>query len=381
MKKGYSLLSILFFTANTFAQNVGIGTQTPTTTLEIKKELKSTLKISSNDFRDTSQLIFSNKTPGNLGTEMSITNISEEGIRFSSKSDLTQNNKDTILHITPDGNIGIRTATPQYPLDVKGNMNVSGELRVNGLSGAEGQFLRSNGNGTMSWAGAVNSERFKNFRVYRTGSSGTSTAHVFTFPSGITEIGVEIWGGGGKGDAPNLSKAYYTGGKSGAYIYAIIPVGTSTSINLNVGSGGGCFTCGTTPTEGKASSVVLSGLLTLTAQGAYDNGFTFQAGYSATGSYLPNVSYFGVEGATSNWAEFIYQNSPAGYEVFHRNSNGADAPFRPGTGGKGGYMRNAWGSTSSASVSAINGFPGSEPGGGGGFPNGIGGNGQIIVYW
>ncbi len=368
MQKLFLPLIICFFWIGVSAQNVGIGTTTPSSNFEVKKPIKSTIKISSNDYADTSQLIFSNINPSNLGTEMRMTNITETGIRFSSKSDLLQKNKDTILQITPEGNVGVRTATPQYPLDVKGNINVTGELRTNGVAGAEGQVLRSNGNGTMSWVG---SERFKNFRVYRNNGASSSTTHVFTFPLGVTEVAVEIWGAGAESGTT-------TSGASGAYIYAIIPVGTNSSMTLNVGAGGGCAACPSS--QGISSSVVITGILTLSSGGGNNIGFPnpSQGIFSASGSYLPSISYFGVEGESAIRSTNSYENSPIGYLVVSRLEKGGDAPFRPGTGGRPGSYRTNWDGTN---ISAFSGFSGSEPGGGGGAPIAVGGNGQIIVYW
>jgi hypothetical protein len=52
-------------------------------------------------------------------------------------------------------NVGIGTTTPNFPLDVNGNMNVTGEIKANGTSGTAGQVLQSNGNNTMAWTNAA----------------------------------------------------------------------------------------------------------------------------------------------------------------------------------------------------------------------------------
>ena len=63
----------------------------------------------------------------------------------------TQPSSTTLIHYTT-GNVGIGTSSPAYPLDITGNMNVTGGLRANGSSGTSGQVLTSSGGGAMSWS-------------------------------------------------------------------------------------------------------------------------------------------------------------------------------------------------------------------------------------
>jgi hypothetical protein len=56
-----------------------------------------------------------------------------------------------------NGHVGIGTYMPAEALDVNGNIKFSGELKPEGMSGATGQVLQSNGDGTMQWAAVASS--------------------------------------------------------------------------------------------------------------------------------------------------------------------------------------------------------------------------------
>ena len=148
MKKALLLLVMVYVAAAGMGQNVGIGTAAPSAKLEIKDTLMSRIKISSKTYEDTTQLIFSNRFANNTGTDMLITNVREEALRFSSRSDLSAHNNDSILTIMPSGRIGINKKNlPAYALDVNGDINTTGSIRINGNAGTAGQVLTSNGAG------------------------------------------------------------------------------------------------------------------------------------------------------------------------------------------------------------------------------------------
>ncbi len=122
------LLLLISFPIIVVAQNVGIGTTTPTEKLEVKNPLRSTLKVSTNSTSDTSELLLSNKTVNGFGTfytDFSIKSVREEGLFFSSLSDFPANASANSLVIRPNGNIGIGIL-PSVKLDVNGAIKLEG---------------------------------------------------------------------------------------------------------------------------------------------------------------------------------------------------------------------------------------------------------------
>jgi hypothetical protein len=207
------------FVAN--AQNVGIGTTTPQSRLEVKDTIKSQLLISSKFFEDTTQLIFKNRNADNLGTDIILSSNREQGLRFTSKSDLTGNVNDSILQLTPQGAVGINNTRPQEKLDVRGNINVTGIIKANGIDGTANQVLMKNGSGNLAWGDMC---EFKNRATFTT---GTSCAVL----DGVNRVQVELWGGGGGGN-------HFMGGGVGGFISAILFVTPQGMINYTIATTG-----------------------------------------------------------------------------------------------------------------------------------------------
>ncbi len=143
MKK-YLYLTLFLFPFANQAQNVGIGTTTPTEKLEIKNPLRNTIKISSNNFTDTTELYLSNRNNSNQGTDFSIKNIREEGLFFSSVSDISGNTSANSLVIKPTGNIGIGIVPSSA-----NRLHVNGISNFNGLTKIEGANLFEFGAGVV----------------------------------------------------------------------------------------------------------------------------------------------------------------------------------------------------------------------------------------
>ena len=113
MKKYLLSLAISFLAIAANAQSVAINTDgstvsDPKAMLEIKKPVYSKLKIKSYSFNDTTVLELSNRTPGgNLGTDFVFTLEKENGLLIRSRSDLVEQNTDSIMTFTPGGLVSL----------------------------------------------------------------------------------------------------------------------------------------------------------------------------------------------------------------------------------------------------------------------------------
>ena len=167
-------------------------------------------------------------------------------------------------------NVGINNNNPSEELDVNGNINLTGEFKLNGTAGQYGQILQANGSGTMQW---VNMNEYRNFK----GFSNNST---WTVPTGVSKFMVEMWGGGGGGSRGG-------GGGAGGYIRATRSVTAGTSVSITIG-GGGLNSSATAANGG--NTVVVAGSGTATAFGG--------DGASSTSSGDPSS----IPSATSSWS-------------------------------------------------------------------------------
>ena len=174
---------------NSFSQNVGIGTSTPSEKLEIRNPLRSTVKLSSNSFLDTTELLLSNRNITNQGTDFSIRSIREEGLAFSSLSDLAPNTSFNSLVIKPNGNIGINTYNPSQRLEVNGNSYFNGNVGV-GTAAPTNKFEVT---GNSVFNGFVGLGASPSVRLEIAGAVKLQGTNAFEFGSGIP--GKEINGG------------------------------------------------------------------------------------------------------------------------------------------------------------------------------------------
>ncbi len=151
-------------------------------------------------------------------------------------------------------NIGIGVSNPQERLDVNGNIQLNGTLKINGQPGTAGQVLTSTGTG-LAWGNLETALPYMRWQVLANPANGFR----WTVPSGITEVMVELWGGGGGGSSPtaqmgNASVPGNAGGGSGAYASAVINVNNVAELIVDVGSGGSGST-GSSASDGQASEI------------------------------------------------------------------------------------------------------------------------------
>ena len=158
MKKNYVLLvSIIFYSSISIGQHVGIGTTSPANPLHIKSASEpEILRIEG----PTPYISFFNGTTykGYVwydGNKMVLGTSTNEPVVISA-------NYISTAYFTPTGRLGLGISNPAEVLDVNGNINLNGVIKVNGNSGTAGQVLTSNGTGDPQWKNAAygNTTRF-----------------------------------------------------------------------------------------------------------------------------------------------------------------------------------------------------------------------------
>ncbi len=374
MKNQLFYLAIILFPCLSKAQNVGIGTVSPQAKLEVRNASRSDVKIRTNNYTDTTKLIFSNRDGTEAGTDFNISSRAESGLVISSASDLTANTHDSIMKLTPNGRVGINNSTPLERLDVGGNINLSGTIKANGVDGTAGQVLMKNSSGAFEWG---DGSQYKNLVGFKAGSSSFSnTLYTWTIPASVTKIIVEAWAGGGGG-------AYGGGGGGGGYAateWVVIPGAT---VNITVGASGLGAASSSTNGGNGAHTIVDISSLQLVALGG-EGGQLANGGYP--GRFSTNTGslrIYGQSGVAGEATQDMYGQYNA--TVFY-------TALRFGSGGQGGNTQLAqknggfysFNNSTLLPIKTLYGQIGSEPGGGGGGSStggGYGGPGLVIIHY
>jgi C1q domain len=152
MKPFFCLVILSLALLQTSAQNVGIGITTPASKLTIAHTSSltdPTLGLVDLSSTGGARISFSN-SGGNNG--WFITGIVDNGTPANSFLKFSYNNDmSPTLTIRGNGNTGINQSAPAFPLDVTGDINLTGRLRINGAAGTVGQILISNGVSPPTW--------------------------------------------------------------------------------------------------------------------------------------------------------------------------------------------------------------------------------------
>ncbi len=193
-------------------------------------------------------------------------------------------------------------------------------------------------------------------------------------PAGVTQVTVEVWGGGGRG-ASRLTNGLGGGGGGGAYSRSVITVVPSTGYTVQVGAGSSTTAAGGDSFFINASTVMAKG-----GASAGDDSTTGAAG-GAAGSGAGTVKFSGGAGANG-----VSSNGGGGGSSAGTASDG-NAGSDTGTGGT---APTGGGAGGDGAPAAGNGTAGSTPGGGGGGSRATGGtprtggsgaNGRVVLSY
>ena len=206
-------------------QNVGIGNPLPDARLNVNTGRNiPALTITDSTSSKGGTMLFKNDKD-TLAFEVSTYTSNNPGNNFMDIKRQDQPANEAIITMRGNGNVGINKIVPTSRLDVNGNMNLSGNIKVDNVQGEPGQALITKSDGSTGWGSLEPTERFRNNRFI-------TVSQNFVVPPGVTEIGVELWGAGGAGSF------FDGGGSSGNYRYVIFTVTPGQSFSFELGKGG-----------------------------------------------------------------------------------------------------------------------------------------------
>ena len=203
-----------------------------------------------------------------------------------------------------------------------------------------------------------------------------TTNGIFSVPTNVTRIKVELWGGGGGGGKGNNSSYNGGGGGAGGYAFNVLNVVPGADYPVTVGIGG------TNSVAGNFSS--FSNLVSATGGGAGTNAASNANGGGGIGGTTTNsLVSFGTGGATTNSIVlFAGSAGGAGGTIAGVGGNGAPALGPIGSaGGLGGVTPNGTASGAGGNAKGPGGGGGGSSAGSNPAPGGTGGSGLVIVNY
>ena len=114
--------------------NVGIKTSTPQYTLDVSGNLNVSGIIQPSVGSDNNHGIIFPSNPGGGTSDLAWMKYYPRDDENCNLEIGIANDKYDHIYLKPSGNVGIKTSTPQYTLDVSGNLNLTGKLTQNGNS-------------------------------------------------------------------------------------------------------------------------------------------------------------------------------------------------------------------------------------------------------
>ncbi|MEO7265452.1 MAG: hypothetical protein ABIW38_11085 [Ferruginibacter sp.] len=240
-------------------------------------------------------------------------------------------------------NVGIGTTTPSEKLDVNGNVNINGILKLNNVEGNSGEVLMSGGMGqNPTWS----SMQFLNMKRF----AASSTAQSFTIPAGVSKIMIEGWSAGGN-PYSNVKNEYCSAG-SGAYVKGIINVSPGQVFRINVPLAQN--------TSFDPDTLIIE--LNVSNRLFVTNADSIRGGrlVSRAGIFAAVHTIDGEDGETE--FETIYQNNLNQNIRIIYNAKGGNAPFG---GNGGGGAKTIFNITTNTYASSGNSKRAAYPGGGG----------------
>jgi hypothetical protein len=169
MKQILFSIFLLHFTI-AYSQNVGIGTMLPLAQLHLKSTDPEVLRLESTNPYLTlysganyKGYLWYNGGGIQLGTAMNEPVI------------ISANYNSSPAYFTSNGRLGLGIFNPSEKLDVNGNINLNGAIKINGNSGTAGQVLTSNGGSNPTWTSVTSANNVRFCVQYQAGT-GIPTA-------------------------------------------------------------------------------------------------------------------------------------------------------------------------------------------------------------
>lgn len=145
------------------AQNIGIGTITPLGKLQVNHRsdgIVPTILLYDSVANAGGSIEFRNAGARKWMQQSSLsTNASSQYFDFRTDSLY-------VMTLRGSGNVGIGNLSPTNRLDVAGDINLTGVLKLDGSSGISGKILQSNGASSQTWVSPTNSLYSNNYADY-----------------------------------------------------------------------------------------------------------------------------------------------------------------------------------------------------------------------